>query len=108
MSALFSCTCGSTYIDAESFFHHRASEHGDGASHAACANCGKRRRIAEMLRDPRDGSLHCVWCDGEVYLAKQRATLQRTAEYARASRPLRQPIRLPVVPPSRFAEAWED
>ncbi len=36
----------------------------------ACANCGTLTPATAMLRDPQDGSFHCVECPGEGWLAR--------------------------------------
>jgi hypothetical protein len=103
---LIVCGCGYQSDNLESFTEHRHDAHGDGTAYAICCNCKKRRRKAEMLHWPT-GQYECLYCDGEVYLAKRHAIGQGTAAYARSCVPSRQPAPLPA-PTGRFHEMWED
>lgn len=106
---MIACTCGHQSPDLESFAEHRHDAHGDGTAYAVCCNCGKRRRKAEMLHWG-NAVFECIWCNGEIYLDKQRAVGQRSAAYARSCLPTRQPVApVPIpAPTGRFVEAWED
>jgi hypothetical protein len=55
-------------------------------THLPCSNCELLRRVADMIQDHRDGSWHCIFCNGKESRAYKRAVAHEARQLRKVGR----------------------